>query len=60
MAISAEAKKFDGNLPQFEKSPKESALIMDSLRSNTFMKCLQKDQIQKVLTFKATLQWLSI
>lgn len=49
IAISAEAKKFDGNLPKFVKSPKESALIMDSLRSNTFMKCLQKDQIQKII-----------
>ena len=48
VAISAETKNFDGNLPKFPKSPRESALIMDCLRANTFMKTLQKDQLQNV------------
>ena len=48
VAVSAEAKKFDGTLPKYQKSNKESALIMDCLRGNTFMKTLQQDQLQKV------------
>ena len=48
IAISAEAKKFDGHLPKVAKNPRETALIMDCLRTNTFMKDLQKDQLQKV------------
>ena len=48
IAISAEAKKFDGHLPKIPKNPRETALIMDCLRTNTFMKDLQKDKLQKV------------
>lgn len=49
IAISAEAKKFDGHLPKIPKNPRETALIMDCLRTNTFMKDLQKDQLQKII-----------
>lgn len=50
-AISAETgKKIDpSNLPTIPKTKAESELIMDALLSNTFMKTLSRDQLQKIV-----------
>jgi len=49
-AISAETdKKHQGQLPKYAKSKENAELIRHALGQNTFMKTLQKDQLQKIV-----------